>query len=88
MRHWSLYESIIHSRHVAVRLGTWQDKGRDKLDELLVKMGLSQRDCRQDYCKRPTVAEAFAFVCSLLSAPHNFCLYWVNLGMMQALTLL
>ncbi|EIE25746.1 CDC45-like protein [Coccomyxa subellipsoidea C-169] len=50
MRHWSVYESIIHSRYVAVRLGTWQDKGRDKVDELLVKMGLSQRDCKQDYC--------------------------------------
>ena len=50
MRHWSVYESIIHSRYVAVRLGTWQEKGRDKVDELLVKMGLSQRDCKQDYC--------------------------------------
>ncbi|CAL8469810.1 g9352 [Coccomyxa elongata] len=50
MRHWNVYESIIHSRYVAVRLGTWQEKGRDKVDELLVRMGLSQRDCKQDYC--------------------------------------
>jgi len=54
MRHWSVYDSIIHSRYVAVRLGTWQEKGRDKVDELLVRMGLSQRDCKQDYCKRAT----------------------------------
>ncbi len=53
MRHWSVYESIIHSRYVAVRLGTWQEKGRDKVDELLVRMGLSQRDCKQDYCAFP-----------------------------------
>jgi hypothetical protein len=51
MRHWSLYDSIIHSRYVAARLGTWQDKGRDRMDELLVRMGFSQRDCKQDYCK-------------------------------------
>ncbi len=71
MRHWSVYESIIHSRYVAVRLGTWQDKGRDKVDELLVKMGLSQRDCKQDYCAYPPtlcrcVQIAFTAACPLL----------------------
>ena len=52
MRHWSVYDSIIHSRYVAVRLHTWQEKGKDKVRELLVRMGLSQRDCQADYCER------------------------------------
>jgi len=27
MRHWTVYDSIIHSRYVTVRLHTWQGKG-------------------------------------------------------------
>ena len=53
MRHWTVYDSIIHSRYVAVRLHTWQEKGKDKVKELLVRMGLSQRDCQADYCESP-----------------------------------
>ena len=52
MRHWTVYDSIIHSRYVATRLQTWQEKGKDKVKELLVRMGLSQRDCQADYCER------------------------------------
>ena len=54
MRHWTVYDSIVHSRYVATRLQTWQEKGKDKVKELLVRMGLSQRDCQADYCERPT----------------------------------
>ena len=54
MRHWTVYDSIIHSRYVATRLQTWQEKGKDKVKELLVRMGLSQRDCQADYCERFT----------------------------------
>ena len=53
MRHWTVYDSIVHSRYVATRLQTWQEKGKDKVKELLVRMGLSQRDCQADYCERP-----------------------------------
>lgn len=70
MRHWSVYDSIIHSRYVAVRLGTWQEKGRDKVDELLVRMGLSQRDCKQDYCAR---AAPFLHLASLHARSHRQC---------------
>ena len=52
MRHWTVYDAIIHSRYVATRLQTWQEKGKDKVKELLVRMGLSQRDCQADYCER------------------------------------
>ena len=55
MRHWTVYDSIIHSRYVATRLQTWQEKGKDKVKELLVRMGLSQRDCQADYCERPAL---------------------------------
>ncbi len=50
MRHWSVYDAITHSRYVAVRLATWQERGRRTVDELLCRMGFSQRDCKQDYC--------------------------------------
>lgn len=56
MRHWTVYDSIVHSRYVAVRLHTWQEKGKDKVKELLVRMGLSQRDCQADYCERPSLS--------------------------------
>ena len=49
MRHWSLYEAMLHSPHVAVRLQTWADKGRRKLEELLAKMGFRIKDCKLDY---------------------------------------
>ena len=52
MRHWSVRGAMLHSRYVAVRLGTWQEKGRRKVDELLCRMGFSQRDAKQDYCAR------------------------------------
>jgi cell division control protein 45 len=41
-RHWSLYDSMFHSRFVAARLGVWREKGRMKLLNLLAKMGFSR----------------------------------------------
>ena len=51
LRHWSLYDAMLHSSHVAVRLQTWADKGRRKLEELLAKMGFRIKDCKLDYCE-------------------------------------
>ena len=67
MRHWTVYDSIIHSRYVAVRLHTWQEKGKDKVKELLVRMGLSQRDCQADYCES-SLSHAVQFL-STISTP-------------------
>ncbi|KAL3155459.1 hypothetical protein ABBQ38_011015 [Trebouxia sp. C0009 RCD-2024] len=49
MRHWSLYEAMLHSTYVAVRLQTWHDKGRRLLQEMLVKMGFPAPQFRQKW---------------------------------------
>lgn len=51
LRHWSLYEAMLHSPHVAVRMQTWADKGRRRLEELLAKMGFRIKDCKLDFCE-------------------------------------
>ena len=38
-RHWTLFESMYHSPYIASKLGTWNDKGRQRLQGLLAKMG-------------------------------------------------
>lgn len=38
-RHWSLYDSIFHSRNMATRLGVWFERGRTRLLNILAKMG-------------------------------------------------
>ena len=44
---------MIHSTHVAVRLQTWADKGRRKVEELLAKMGFRNKDCQVPYRESP-----------------------------------
>jgi cell division control protein 45 len=39
LRHWNLYDSLFHSTYVATKLGVWKEKGRQRLTNLLVKMG-------------------------------------------------
>jgi hypothetical protein len=53
MRQWSVREALLHSRYVAVRLQTWQDKGRRLVDELLSNMGLPLAHCKRDFCAAP-----------------------------------
>lgn len=48
-RHWSLYESMYHSSYVASKLGIWRERGRQKLQNLLAKMGFSLAEAHQDY---------------------------------------
>ena len=59
MRHWSLYDSMLHSTHVAIRMQTWADKGRRKLDELLTKMGFKVKECQLDFCKATSSPPSF-----------------------------
>lgn len=49
LRHWSLYEAMLHAPYVAVRLQTWHDKGRRLLQEMLVKMGFPSTQFRQKW---------------------------------------
>lgn len=45
-RHWSLYEAMLHSPYVASKLLLWWAHGRQRLDELLAKMGFSLSQCK------------------------------------------
>ena len=49
IRHWSLYDSMLHSPYLAARLRIWSDVGRKRLHKLLAKMGISLSQCKQSY---------------------------------------
>ncbi|MCJ1381399.1 hypothetical protein MMC17_004509 [Xylographa soralifera] len=49
IRHWSLYDSMLHSPYLASRLHLWSDPGRKRLHKLLAKMGVSLVQSRQSY---------------------------------------
>ncbi|KAJ5226339.1 CDC45 family [Penicillium chermesinum] len=49
VRHWSLYESMLHSPYLAPRLHVWTENGRKRLHKLLAKMGISLTQCHQFY---------------------------------------
>ncbi|CRG89283.1 Protein TSD2 [Talaromyces islandicus] len=49
VRHWSLYESMLHSPYLASRLHVWTENGRKRLHKLLAKMGISLTQCNQNY---------------------------------------
>jgi cell division control protein 45 len=49
LRHWTLFEAMCHSQYVASRLGVWRSKGRDRLKDLLARMGVSLEQCQQKY---------------------------------------
>ena len=49
IRHWSLYDSMLHSPYLAARLHLWTDVGRKRLNKLLAKMGMKLEEARQDY---------------------------------------
>lgn len=49
LRHTTLWESIMHSNFVASKLQVWKATGRQKLMELLAKMGFPLDQCRQPW---------------------------------------
>ncbi|KND03063.1 DNA replication initiation factor CDC45 [Spizellomyces punctatus DAOM BR117] len=49
LRHWTLYESMYHSSYVATKLGIWKERGRQRLTNLLVKMGLPHKESQQRF---------------------------------------
>ncbi|EEP82285.1 conserved hypothetical protein [Uncinocarpus reesii 1704] len=49
LRHWSLYDSMLHSPYLAPRLHIWNEVGRKRLRKLLAKMGVSLTQCHQNY---------------------------------------
>jgi cell division control protein 45 len=49
IRHWSLYDSMLHSPYLFSRLKTWNESGLKRLHKLLAKMGVSLVQCSQPY---------------------------------------
>lgn len=49
IRHWSLYDSMLHSPYLSARLHIWSDAGRKRLHKFLAKMGISLNQCKQNY---------------------------------------
>ncbi|KAI1461428.1 CDC45-like protein [Annulohypoxylon moriforme] len=49
IRHWSLYESMLHSPYLFSRLRIWSESGIKRLHKLLAKMGISLVECKQSY---------------------------------------
>lgn len=49
IRHWSLYDSMLHSPYLSVAMRLWTEKGKKKLHAFLAKMGVSLVQCKQSY---------------------------------------
>lgn len=49
VRHWSLYDSMVHSPYLSSRLRIWNETGLKRLHKLLAKMGVSLVQCKQSY---------------------------------------
>ena len=49
LRHWSLYDSMLHSPYLASRLHVWNEAGVKRLHKLLAKMGVSLSQSKQGY---------------------------------------
>jgi cell division control protein 45 len=49
IRHWSLYDSMLHSPYLFSHLKTWSESGLSKLHKLLAQMGISMIQCKQHY---------------------------------------
>ena len=49
LRHTSLWDSLLHSNFVASKLQVWKSSGRQRLMELLAKMGFPLDQCRQPW---------------------------------------
>ncbi|KAF8334992.1 CDC45 family [Cantharellus anzutake] len=48
-RQWNLYDAMFHSSYVANKLGIWQERGRNRLQGLLAKMGFALQQAQQAY---------------------------------------
>ncbi len=76
MRHWSLFEAMLHSPYVAVRLQTWHDKGRRLLQDMLVKMGFPAPQFRQkwsEYLTPASYSDLYSYFCTHAGADGLPC---------------
>jgi cell division control protein 45 len=49
LRHWSLYESMLYSPYIVVKMGLWNENGILILKEFLTSIGISLEEARQLY---------------------------------------
>ncbi|KAK0345622.1 DNA replication initiation factor cdc45 [Friedmanniomyces endolithicus] len=49
IRHWSLLDSMLHPPYLATRLHIWNEPGRQRLNKLLAKMGISLQEAGKGY---------------------------------------
>lgn len=49
LRHWSLFESMMHSSYISAKLKLYTYDGRRKLKTMLAKMGISLHDAREQW---------------------------------------
>lgn len=49
IRHWSLYDSMLHSPYLSTRLHIWTEPGKKRLHKLLAKMGVSLTEAGKGY---------------------------------------
>jgi cell division control protein 45 len=47
--HWSLYESMMHSNYLMIKLNLWEDKGVNSLHRFLHMIGISLSEAKQLY---------------------------------------
>lgn len=53
LRHATLLEAMTNSTYIASKMKTWSDSGRELLMEILAKVGLPLKDCKQKYTHMP-----------------------------------
>lgn len=49
IRHWSLYDAMLHSGYLGTKLHIWSEAGKKRLHKLLAKMGMSLNQVKQNY---------------------------------------
>jgi cell division control protein 45 len=49
LRHWTLYDSMRYSNYVATKLQVYTTQGKQRLKELLARMGFPLEECQQSY---------------------------------------
>lgn len=49
LRHWSLYQAMLHSSYLGAKLQLWTEDGRKRLHKMLAKMGISLREAQEQW---------------------------------------
>lgn len=49
LRHWSLYESMLHSSYLSAKLTLWTEDGRKKLHKMLARMGIALHESKEQW---------------------------------------